>query len=204
VIYNADFGQAGGGHALGHFLIDPEEFITPPTPGPSNLPATGFPRGVVRKSLNENGQSANSDLILSIPKLGLKTPIIGVPLQNGNWDVSWLGNNAGYLYGTAFPTWQGNTAITGHVWGTDNQPGPFHQLKTLHFGDQVQIYAWGMIYTYEVRENQIVFPSRVNNVLQHEEYDWVTLLTCEFYNPFSGEYFFRRVVRAVLVDISPQ
>jgi len=115
-----------------------------------------------------------------------------------------LGDNAGYLYGTAFPTWQGNSAITGHVWGADNQPGPFYQLKTLSFGEQVEIHAWGMIYTYEVRENQITLPHRVNSVIQHEEYDWVTLLTCEFYNPFNGNYVFRRVVRAVLVDISPQ
>jgi len=36
---------------------------------------------------------------------------------------------------------------------------------------------------------------------QPEEYDWVTLITCEFYNPFTGDYLFRRAVRAVLVDV---
>ena len=240
VIYNADFGQADGGHSLGHFLINPlsppptptftptltftptpiftstatptPTFTPTPTPDPNpnpnaepgSLPATGFARGTVRKVLTETGALSSSDLTLMIPSLAVEMPIVGIPLENGNWDVSWLGNSAGYLYGTAFPTWQGNTALTGHVWGADNQPGPFYQLKTLHFGDQIQIRAWGMIYTYEVRENQIALPHRVSTVLQHEEYDWLTLLTCEFYNPFSGNYVFRRVVRAVLVDISPQ
>ncbi len=158
----------------------------------------------MRKALTETGVLSSSDLTLVIPSLAVEMPIVGIPLENGNWDVSWLGDNAGYLYGTAFPTWQGNTALTGHVWGADNQPGPFYQLKTLSFGDKVQIRAWGMVYTYEVRENQIALPHRVSTVLQHEEYDWLTLLTCEFYNPFNGNYVFRRVVRAVLVDISAQ
>jgi LPXTG-site transpeptidase (sortase) family protein len=106
------------------------------------------------------------------------------------------------LHGTAFPTWAGNTVITGHVWGAYNAPGPFANLKELRFGDEVKIYAWGLVYTYEVREQMLRWPGQVSSVLQHEEYDWVTLLTCEFYNPFSGTYLFRRAVRAVLVDIT--
>ncbi len=46
-------------------------------------------------------------------------------------------------------------------------------------------------------------PSSVSTVFQHEEYDWVTLVTCEFFNPFNDSYVFRRMVRAVLVDVSP-
>lgn len=35
---------------------------------------------------------------------------------------------------------------------------------------------------------------------QSEQYDWVTLVTCEFYNPFSEDFLFRRSERAVLVS----
>ena len=59
----------------------------------------------------------------------------------------------------------------------------------------------GQTHTYEVRSQDLVWPNRVNAVLEHKEQDWVTLLTCEFYNPLSGEYLFRRMVQAVLVDV---
>jgi hypothetical protein len=41
----------------------------------------------------------------------------------------------------------------------------------------------------------------VDKVFKHEEKDWVTLLTCEGYNPLSGDYLSRRMVRAVLVEV---
>ena len=58
-----------------------------------------------------------------------------------------------------------------------------------------------MVYTYEVRESNLVTVKNVNAAFQSETYDWVTLVTCEFYNPFSGEYLFSRAVRAVLVSV---
>jgi len=41
----------------------------------------------------------------------------------------------------------------------------------------------------------------VEKVFKHEELDWVARLTCEGYNSLTGGYFFRRMVRAVLVEI---
>jgi LPXTG-site transpeptidase (sortase) family protein len=105
------------------------------------------------------------------------------------------------LYGSAFPTWAGNTVITGHVWDANNNPGPFAEIKDLRHGDQIEIQAWGQTYTYEVRENRIVTPKQVGTVFSHEEYDWVTLVTCEFFNPFNDNYLFRRIVQAVLVSV---
>jgi len=52
-----------------------------------------------------------------------------------------------------------------------------------------------------VRENALLQPSQVSKALQHEDYDWVTLLTCERYDPQGDTYSLRRVVRAVLVDV---
>jgi LPXTG-site transpeptidase (sortase) family protein len=115
--------------------------------------------------------------------------------------VTWLGNYAGYLYGSAFPTWTGNTIITGHVWSADNTPGPFANIKNLRYGDQIEIHAWGLIYTYEVRQSMLLWSSQVNTVFQHQEYDWVTLLTCETYRMQHGDYMFRRAVQAVLVSV---
>ena len=171
---------------------------------PTLLPATGFPQGQVTQLAQQPASKAyaSTDLVLEIPSLNQKMTIVGVPQTETSWDVTWLGNSAGWLNGSAFPTWQGNTVLTGHVWDSFNQPGPFAELKNLKFGDQVLIHAYGLTYTYEVRESKSYWAkTAVSKVFQHEELDWVTLMTCETYNPFNGDYFFRRAVRAVLVSV---
>ena len=58
-----------------------------------------------------------------------------------------------------------------------------------------------MTYTYEVRESKLITKKNTNAVFQSKQYDWLTLVTCEFYNPFVDGYLFRRAVRAVLVSV---
>ena len=167
------------------------------------LPATGFAPDVYTPLPEQPAEMAydSTSMMLEIPDLGVQMSIVGISQQGEGWDVSWLGGQAGYLQGTAFPTWAGNTVLTAHVFNNDGLAGPFSQLNTLGYGDQIKIQAWGQTYTYEVRESKLVAPRNVKKIFQHEEYDVVTLLTCEFYNPLSGEYFLRRAVRAVLVDV---
>jgi len=38
-------------------------------------------------------------------------------------------------------------------------------------------------------------------VLEHKEMDWVTLFTCEEYARYWGDYAYRRMVQAVLVEV---
>ena len=166
------------------------------------LPATGFPKGsITQLALQpDNDMYSATKLTLEIPSLGVEVPIVGVPQDGDTWDVTWLGNNVGYLGGSAFPTWTGNTVLTGHVWDAFDQPGIFMNIKKLKYGDQILIHFGEQTYTYEVRDKNLVFPSQVGAVMEHMDQDWVTLLTCEFYNPFSGNYIFRRAVQAVLVS----
>jgi LPXTG-site transpeptidase (sortase) family protein len=138
--------------------------------------------------------------VLEIPKLDVNIPIVGVPLTSEGWDVTWLGDKAGYLETTAFPTVAGNTAITAHVFDVNNNPGPFAALDDLQYGDQVIVHAWGQAHVYEVRSTSLVRESSMG-VLSHEDYDWVTLLTCEDYSETLDTYRFRRAVRAVLVEV---
>ena len=168
-----------------------------------NLPATGFPKGRITALPAQPVEKAytSTDMLLEIPTLNQKMIIVGIPQAADGWDVSWLDRNAGYLAGSAFPTWEGNTVITGHVWDAYNKPGPFVNLKTLKYGDQIKIHAWGQVYSYEVRESKLVTAGNVDTVFRHEELDWITLLSCEYYNPINGAYLFRRMVRAVLVSV---
>ncbi|KAA3644927.1 MAG: sortase [Chloroflexi bacterium] len=167
------------------------------------LPATGFAPNVVTElepQPAEKAYTALGDLWLEIPKLGVEMPIVGVPMTGDGWDVTWLGDQAGYLDGTAFPTWAGNTAITGHVWDANNQAGPFAELNKLQSGDRFYIHAYGSVYTYEVRSYKYVRPTDLS-VLPHEDYDWVTLLTCNAFDETRDGYTYRLAVRAVLLSV---
>jgi LPXTG-site transpeptidase (sortase) family protein len=171
--------------------------------GAVQLPATGFAPGVLTRLPAQPASLAYQDeggMALEIPALGVQMTIAGVLKSGNGWDVRWLGDQAGYLEGTAFPTWQGNTGLAGHTVLPDGEPGPFARLHTLSWGDQVIIHAWGQRYIYEVRENTLVKPEQLA-VLKHEDLAWVTLITCQDYDSASGAYRWRRVVRAVLVSV---
>jgi len=170
----------------------------------THLPLTGFPMGRVTNLPNQPADktyASFSDLWLEIPSLTLSTPIVGVPLTTDGWDVTWLDKDAGWLNGTAFPGWAGNSVITAHVWDAYNQPGPFHKLKALKYGDYVKIHAFGQVYVYEVRQSKRITPDNFTAALNHEDKAWLTLLTCEDYRTLFQTYIHRRMVRAVLVSV---
>lgn len=144
---------------------------------------------------------AYSDLVLEIPCLGVKVTVFGIPQTKDGWDVTWLGTQAGYLEGSAFPTLTGNSVITAHVWNADNTPGPFYGLKDLHYGDKIILRAWGKVFTYEVRSQSRLLPNSLAPLMKKESYSWVTLVTCENYNEKTGNYAYRRTVKAVLVSV---
>ena len=174
--------------------------LTLPTPG---IPDTGFAQG--RTTLlgiqpEEKEYNLLSDMVLEIPTLGLKLPITGIPFVDNEWDLTWLASQAGYLQGSAFPTHAGNSIITGHVYLPDGKPGPFVDLNTLQYGDQIIIHAYGQKYIYDVREWQQVLPNN-QNVFRHEKYPVVTLLTCQGYDEVTGKYTWRYLVRAVQVKV---
>jgi LPXTG-site transpeptidase (sortase) family protein len=169
---------------------------------PDELPLTGYAQGQVTPLPRQPHEVyQNSGMVLSLPTLGVSAQIVGVPLDGDGWPTAWLGNAAGYLEGSAFPTWNGNTVITGHVWTASDDPGIFLGLETLRYGDEVRIYAWGQVYTYQVRGSSVVSDGNVAAVMQSEKADWLTLVTCDGYDPDSGTYLYRWVVRAVLVSV---
>jgi LPXTG-site transpeptidase (sortase) family protein len=169
------------------------------------LPETGFAPGRISvlprplaKAYRELG-----GLSLSIPALEVETPIVGVPRADGGWDLTWLADQAGYLEGTAFPTLPGNSALTGHVYLADGTPGPFVSLDELAWGDEVRVVSAEAIFVYAVRQVSHVRPENLN-VLRHEEYPWLTLITCEGFDQAREAYARRVVVRAVLVAVEPR
>jgi LPXTG-site transpeptidase (sortase) family protein len=115
--------------------------------------------------------------------------------------VTWLEGQAGWLEGSAFPTWAGNSVLTGHVWDADNTPGIFYGIGNLSFGDEVIVHYGDTQYVYAVQQVKQVSSSDTKALLKHEERPWITLVTCKGYNESSGTYLYRILVRAVLVSI---
>jgi LPXTG-site transpeptidase (sortase) family protein len=169
------------------------------------LPRTGFAPNVITQlpAIPKDFSYTQTDFWIEIPRLNLKMNIVGVPYDTdtNEWNLSWLADNAGWLESTAYPTHAGNSAITAHTTLASGLPGPFAKLDTLSYGDQIIIHLKSQKYIYEVRENKQVRPNAINSVLKHEEYPWLTLITCKSYNEKTGEYTYRTVVRAVLVKL---
>ena len=176
---------AGGGTAAG-FLI----------------PVTGFKAGVVTdmKNVPHEAYLAAGDITLEIPSLGVKIPIVGVPKRDGTWNVSWLEDQAGWLEGSAFPSWNGNSVLTAHVYKFNGQPGPFINLINIKYGDRVIVHAFGQKYTFVVQTSMSVVPTD-RSVMKHEEKPWLTLVTCRDYDEKTDTYLTRTVVRAALIGV---
>jgi LPXTG-site transpeptidase (sortase) family protein len=167
-------------------------------------PRTGFAPGEVTAmpaQPEDKMYQGLGNLWLEIPRLGVKESIVGVQLGlDGEWDLTWLGDQAGYLDGTAYPTHAGNSVITGHVYLSDGSPGPFVNLHTLRYGDSVIVHLDGQRYFYEVRSDTVTSPDN-NSAFKHEIYPWLTLITCKDYDALTGTYSHRVTVRAVLIKI---
>jgi len=172
----------------------------------SSLPKTGFAPNKVTTLPAQPAtlEYANlGDLWLEIPSLNVKSTIVGVP-QNADktWDVTWLGNDTGWLNGTAFPTWNGNSVLTAHVTNASGLEGPFAALKSLRYGDQIIVHVGGAQYVYEVRNSRLARPYATNFAFESlKDHSYLTLITCQFYMPNSDTYLFRRIVRAVLMEV---
>ena len=191
------------------YQISDNVWINPPTITepieeeelPGSLPATGFAPNVITALPQQPANKAytTTDIWVEIPSIGVNMPIVGVPLVDGDWDLSWLWNEAGWLNGTAFPGWDGNSALTGHITLPNGRPGPFAMLGNLKWGDKIIVHAYGTAYTYEVRETRTVSPDNMT-ILKHEEESWLTLITCKTYDKATNTYARRTAVRAVLIS----
>jgi LPXTG-site transpeptidase (sortase) family protein len=169
------------------------------------LPNTGFAPGIVTDLSRTPREEylSTDDVTLEIPSLGIKIPVVGVPLRDGNWNVSWLANQAGWLEGTAFPSWNGNSVLTSHVYLSNGLPGPFVNLNRLKFGNKIIVHAYGQQYTFEVQTNAVLEPNDTS-AFKHEEKPWLTLITCKEYDAKNNAYRKRVVVRAVLVSVADE
>ena len=170
-----------------------------------SLPDTGFAPNVVTRLPGQPTHKVYSslgDLWLEIPSLNVKSNIVGIPRSEHDWDVTWLGNEIGWLHGTAFPSWTGNSVLTGHNYNSNGLAGPFLNIKNLKYGDTIIVHIYGEKYLFQVQSTQLANPASTEYALEHlKEHSYLTLITCQGYNPQDNSYTYRRIVRAILVDV---
>jgi LPXTG-site transpeptidase (sortase) family protein len=169
------------------------------------IPVTGFaPERVTDLSgLPVTKYDVKNDVTLEVPALKLKMPVVGVPMKDNTWDVNWLLNQAGWLEGSAFPGFSGNSVLTSHVTLSYGQAGPFENLHKVKAGDKVFVRAFGNLYIYEIKSVKKLDPTDPS-ILQHEGKSWLTLVTCADYDENAQTYIKRLVVKAALVQAQPQ
>jgi LPXTG-site transpeptidase (sortase) family protein len=170
----------------------------------TEMPESGFAPGVitVRSEPEADEKFEQFDgLWLEIPGLNVAERIVGVYPSADGWDISWLGDQIGWLNSTAFPTWNGNSVLTGHVVDADGQPSVFARLGELKYGDQIIVHMDGQKYIFEIRKVNTLVDPHSKTAFAHEKDPWLTLITCQGYNEKTGEYNWRIVVKAVLVQV---
>ncbi len=166
-------------------------------------PAAGFaPDGMTLLPAQPLTQqyAVMGDVWLDVPAIDVQASILGIPQTDQSWDLTWLKGDLGYLQGSAFPGWQGNTALVGHLTLDDGAAGPFANLHALQIGDELTLHNWGDEVTYKVREIGYRVNAADEATFQHEDTDWLTLITCQSYDSLAGAYRWRIVVRAERVD----
>ena len=170
-------------------------------PEPAIMPETGFaPSRITELPAQTTSYDELGDLWVEIPRLKVQVPIVGVKqFMDGTWDVTWLGDKAGWLEGTAFPSFSGNSVLTGHVYTDKGVPGPFYSLYSLYEGDTIIVHAYGTSYEYIVREVLKVDPNSVSELIYHKDTPWLTLTTCLNWNEGLGAYDYHLLIRAEFI-----
>jgi LPXTG-site transpeptidase (sortase) family protein len=167
------------------------------------IPLTGFAPGL-KTELNSVPNTRFDPTLLSIeiPTLSVDIPIVGVPYKDHAWDINWLSDQAGWLQGTAYPTFSGDSVLTGHLVTADGKPGPFYNLRQLKVGESIIVDNGSFHYVYTVLTKRWVHPED-ESILDHTETAWLTLVTCDSYDIETRTYLRRLVVRAKLVKVLP-
>lgn len=140
---------------------------------------------------------------LLIPSLGVDAPTATVPLVDGEWDISRLYAEVGWLEATGDkPGADWAMAFIGHVTLSALERGPFADLWTLKPTMQIIYRVGGMDYLYAVLDIFKVRPQEVSRLFVPDG-QRLLLVTCANWNYLTETYNARLVAEAVLVQEQP-
>lgn len=136
---------------------------------------------------------------LRIPRLNVDAPITTIPIVNGQWDLSTLSADVGWLTTTgAFPGDRLAMALVGHITTERLTRGAFAELERIRPGDEIVYAAPEAEYVYQVRWRSRVTPDNVK-ALYLPDGQTLLLLTCTDWDASGKRYANRLLVEAGLV-----
>ncbi len=181
----------------GFYSNDPRNPFNPANAG--KIPGTGFsgehftalpdmPRSLTYKDLGFE---------IELPSIDVNAKMVGIPLQDGNWPVEWLGDAAGVLQGSSVPG-AGPTFIAAHNHLNTMKAGPFLFINELKTNDRIFIHdSNGTVINYRVVSNKLTEPDDFAEITAESKqyHNPLVLITCEN-ESVNGGYNNRRVVFA--------
>lgn len=178
------------------------EALPAPTPTPTGNPSepTVAPSSAALPVL-----PASVPVWFQIDSIGAGSFLLGLGLQdNGTLEVppGEPGSPAAWYTGSPTPGEAGPSVLLGHVNATDAGPGVFAGLRQLKVGDTVEIAREdGSMATFSVYAGEQypkdAFPTE--KVYGNTEGAELRLITCDGYNPETGEFDDNYVVYAQLI-----
>ncbi|WDF34164.1 class F sortase [Arthrobacter agilis] len=149
--------------------------------------------------------AASAPVTLVIPSVGVRSDLLSLGLrENQSLEVppDGPGAPAGWYNQSPTPGDRGPAVLLGHVNATDGGKGVFADLRALAAGDRVDVLrADGSTATFEVQRGEQYqkddFPTLT--VYGNTPGSELRLITCDGYNPDTGEFDDNYVVYATLV-----
>ena len=189
-----------------HTHAEPPQPPEPPQPEPpeptfptlflidTELPKTGLSAKPAAKPAAVKYPGTGMELL--IPSLGVTSSIVTVDFADGEYQVEWLGMDAGLLEGSTLPG-KGLSVIAAHNTLGKEEYGPFARLAELNPGDRFFVRSAEGLKIFTVYANEKI-GARDGAALRaaasrHE--NTLTLLTCADEQP-GGGYASRRIVSA--------
>ncbi len=140
---------------------------------------------------------------LLIPLLGISEKIVSVPMVDGAWDVSRLGQHMGWLPTTGErPGDDLAMVFIGHVTLSAMERGPLADLWTLPAMTEIVYRSNGSDYVYAIDNTVEIGPNEVGK-LYVKKSDHILLVTCTAWNYVTETYDKRLVADAVLIRQFP-
>lgn len=137
-----------------------------------------------------------------IPYLLLDTVVAYIPYDGTTWLIDGLTQEIAWLGNTSWPGLGSNTGLAGHVSVTGQGDGPFRYLDELPVGEFVILYTEKNMYTYQVREHDVVDLDAMY-VTYATTNPQITLITCTNWNNEVNAWLDRLVVYADLIRTEP-
>ncbi len=175
-----------------------------PTDEPQTLPDYPIPTPTLQLTPDAEGNPPDTSPVvrMTLPALGVDAVVKYVPYDGLTWLIAGLQQEVAWMGNTSWPGLGGNTGFAGHVTLRNGADGPFRHLDLLQSGDEIILYTENNVYTYKVRDKQVVSEAEMS-VLEPRDQAQITLITCTNWDEVAGFYRERLVVFADLVNIRP-